>query len=87
MGRRDGQMSWKVLFDEKFMRKHTAYNSLDEFLASGGFGIGELEEIVRLDKERLDCFIAQGAGFEKWEDMLSEALGDYFEKTFGFYDI
>ncbi|MNB78414.1 hypothetical protein D3C75_251170 [compost metagenome] len=86
MDRRKASINWKSIMTPAFMKKHTAYDSLIDFMASGGFVIKKLDDVADFEGEALDHFIAGNTGFSGWSEMLSTAVGDYLEQTFRFYD-
>ena len=67
----------EVLNDD-FVSRHTAYSSITELFAAGGFKTGEVQE------EKMDAFIRSVSKFQSWQDLVNAAAKEWSAKKLGF---
>lgn len=77
------EVSFSELFTASFMRRHTRFSSIDELLEAGGFQGRTQEEFDAIPTSELDAHIAKVTKFRSWDELLSEAVGDYAMKQLG----
>ncbi len=69
---------WEVSFDElfppDFMKQHTRFTSIGEFLGGCGFPAGTDEEFEKIPMDELDRFVAATTEFSTWGRMQDAAL-------------
>ena len=78
------QVPFDELFTDSFMRKYTAFSSIDELLDAGGFKVESSEDFESIPDAELDKHIASNTNFKSWEDMLGEAVSLFAAKKLGF---
>ena len=61
------------LVTDKFIRKISNYNSLNDLIKQSGFDFKNIEEI---DSEKLDTFISKNTNLSSWKDLLDSAFQD-----------
>lgn len=81
-GKRD--VSFDVLFDDSFMRKHTSVGSFTQFLEIGGFIVNSPEDFKNIPDAIFDVHVQKETSFKSWNAMLEEATGEYVAKELGF---
>jgi hypothetical protein len=77
-------VSFDVLFNDSFMRKHTSSNSFEEFLTQGGFVVNSADDFKNIPDEDFDAHVQKLTRFENWQSMIEEATGEYVAKQLGF---
>lgn len=77
----DNQIPFEELFNQQFMRKHTEFNSIDEFVNKSGFDFTNMDSI---NESELDKFIEGHTSFSSWEDMKGKAAKLWITKQLGF---
>ena len=77
-------VTFEELFTEVFMEEYTNYSSIDELLEAGGFHAETNEEFDAIPEEELDAHIAKTTNFDSWEEMLSQATGQYISDQLEF---
>jgi hypothetical protein len=78
------QISFEVLFNNRFMEKYTDTSSIEEFLERSGFVINSQEDFEKIPNEEFDIYVQKNTQFSSWEEMLQEATGEYVSKQLGF---
>lgn len=73
----NGKLPISDILNDRFMRTHTSFNSIDEFFLSSGFSVESQEDLVHVDESKLDLFVAQNSKFQTWSDMLEKAGSEY----------
>ena len=68
-----GSVSLDELFSPSFMKTHTPYASISDFLAAGGFGVTSQIEFDAIPVHELDEHVKKETKFNSWEAMLQEA--------------
>lgn len=70
------------LFAPEFMRLYTQYNSIEEFLSSGGFDVSSDEDYESIPDEAIDAYVLKTTNFNSWKEMLTEAIESYTSNQF-----
>ena len=68
-----GEMSLEDLFNEKFMKKYTEFNNIQDFFNNSPFEFETDEEFEQIDEKELDQYVAANTQFPSWEDMMVKA--------------
>lgn len=79
--RLSGKVSFATLFNENFMSKYTNFNSLEELLIAGGYGVTQ-EEFKAIPEDEFDKYITNCTQFSSWEEMQHKAVEEYTEDNF-----
>jgi hypothetical protein len=77
-------ISFDVLFNNSFMRKHTSANNFQEFLDTGGFTLHALEYFSNMPDDVFDEYVRKESRFANWQSMIEEATGEYVAEQLGF---
>ena len=75
------QVPFEDLFNQQFMRKHSEFDSIDEFVIKSGFDFTNMDSI---DESELDKFIEGHTSFSSWEAMKGKAAKLWITKQLGF---
>nr|WP_309121900.1 hypothetical protein [Paenibacillus sp.] len=70
-------VSLEQLFNEKFLRGHSSFESFEAFLAKGNFQARTHEEIKNIEGELFDRYIARETDFRDWKQMLEAAKKEH----------
>lgn len=70
-------VSFDELFTDEFMKKHSTFSSLDEMLDKSTFTVNSKEDFAAIPDEEWDTYVKTTTDFSSWEDMMSEAQGEY----------
>jgi hypothetical protein len=76
-------VSFNILFSDKFMRKYTTFNSFNEMIKKSGFKLETEEDFEKISDNELDLFIRINSSFNSWEDMIQEAVNNHFAEQLG----
>ncbi len=79
----NNNISFNILFSDKFMRKYTTFNSFNEMTKKSGFKLETEEDFERISDNELDLFIKNNSSFNSWEDMIQEAVNNHFAEQLG----
>lgn len=77
-------VSFNVLFNEKFMNTHTNFKTFDELLSAGGFVVNSQDDFEAIPDKELDKHISKTTQFDSWQEMLDTAGTQYAAKKLGF---
>lgn len=78
------EISFDVLFNPKFIQKHTKFSSIDDFLEQSGFDCSSTEAFDSIPSDALDKYVRENTSFHSWQEMLEEATNDYITGKLGF---
>jgi hypothetical protein len=79
----DEHMLLSELFPDSFMKEHTQFSSIKEFLENGNFIYSSNEAIAAVDEEDLNGHIFITTDFNTWEEMTDAAAREYRAKGRG----
>ena len=79
----NNNVSFNILFSDKFMRKYTTFNSFNEMIIKSGFKLETEEDFEKISDNELDLFIKNSSSFNSWEDMIQEAVNNHFAEQLG----
>ncbi|OGO93095.1 MAG: hypothetical protein A2Y17_06025 [Clostridiales bacterium GWF2_38_85] len=68
------------LFSKSFMKEHTAFSSLDEFMINGGFHKNDNGQ-YHIDDE-VDVYVSENTAFDSFESLMKCAYECYIETLF-----
>ena len=71
------QPSLEKLFHSSFMKKHSKFNSFQEFQEKGNFQADTLQDIEKLSGELFDRHIDRETDFPDWKTMLETAKKEF----------
>ena len=74
----DSGIDIQVVFNKKFMQKHTSFSTIEDFLLAGNFPL-DLENISLFD---LDLYVSKSTSFSDWQEMIDTALFESIQDTF-----
>ena len=80
----DHSVSFSVLFNDSFMKKHTQFANVDELFENSEFEVKTNEDFAKIPDKEWDEYIKKVTTFENWEEMMSEATTTYALKKLGF---
>lgn len=80
----NGQVSFKDLFTESFMLKHTGMQSMSKFLKTGGFHVESTKDFEEIPDDVFDKHVQKFSDFNSWKAMLDKAVEEYTIKKLGF---
>lgn len=63
-----------------FLKKHTVFNSLEDFLQSAGFSVSTQQDFELIPATVMDAWVLQNSKFLNWSEMVS-AAGDFYFDT------
>ena len=75
-----GSVSFAKLFNDSLMRKHTSFQSLEEFF--GACGIKTDDDFYAYPQDKFDDFVRSNTTFSSWEVMQIAASEEYVAKQF-----
>ncbi len=81
------KISFYILFSDRFIRKYTAFDSHEEMLKKTGVKIEFEEDIEKYTDDELDLYIKNNSSFNSWDEMIQEAVSNYFAEQLGIYSI
>lgn len=61
------------LFNEKFMKQYSVFNSFDAFVEDGNFQVKSMEDIDKIPEELFDRHVDRKTDFPNWKSMLEAA--------------
>jgi hypothetical protein len=72
------QLDLNELFPEEFMREHTDYTSLEEFLEPTDFSASDIRKSIleRRTNDEIDRYTHEHTDFPDWMTFVEEALGN-----------
>lgn len=70
-------ISFDILFNSKFMSKHTVFSSFDSLLEAGNYKVNSQEDFEAIPDDEFDTFISSNTKFESWQDMIDTASTEY----------
>ena len=73
-------VSFSDLYSDDFMKAHTEYLSIYDFLGSGGFAFRTNEEFDSIPVDELNSYVSANTGFDSWNAMKDSALQAYLQK-------
>lgn len=73
----EGAVSLNEVFTSKFMQKFTQFNSINDFLSSGGFIINSEEDYDSIPDAEIDAYVVKTTQFSSWKEMLLDAIDTY----------
>lgn len=76
-------VGFEELFDPSFMKRHTNFNSINEFLDESPFTLETNEDFDNLEESELDKYVAETTKFSSWEEMLNTAGEIHLTKKLG----
>ncbi|MEY8346438.1 hypothetical protein [Niallia circulans] len=79
-----GDVSFSVLFNDRFMKKNTDFNNIDDFFEKSPFEFENEEEFEKIDENELDKYVKENTKFNTWEEMMSEAGALYMAEQLKF---
>ena len=62
----------KELVNDQFVQKNTKFRNLDEMVEKSGYELEDFGELKEVDR-----FISQNSRFSSWEELQSEAIGEW----------
>ncbi|MEK3884334.1 hypothetical protein [Paenibacillus sp. PL2-23] len=74
------QPSLEKLFHDSFMKKHSRFNSFQEFMDKGNFQAESLQDIEKITGELFDRHIDRETDFPDWKTMLETANMEFERK-------
>ncbi len=77
-------ISFNMLFSDKFMRKYTNFNSYKDMVNKSGYKLETIEDFEKIPDIELDLFVKENFSFNSWEDMIQEAVNNHFAEQLGF---
>lgn len=83
-------VSLTEMLSNEFIRKHTKFNSVDDFLNKSGFNFESQIEFDKIPENDLDRYAKVNTSFHTWQQMLDKAgtlwaekmLNDSIKKAF-----
>ncbi|PYG89854.1 hypothetical protein LY28_00452 [Ruminiclostridium sufflavum DSM 19573] len=76
-------VSFYIIFSDKFMRKYTVFNSFKEMLEKSGLKIETEEDFEKISDYELDLFIRNNSDFDSWEELVQEAVNNHYAEELG----
>lgn len=70
-------VSFGELFTSEFMKKHTQFNTLDDFFKAGKLDIQSQEDFKAIPDNVLDKHVVLYTNFSSWQEMLDTAGSEY----------
>ena len=67
------EISFENLFPPAFMKKYTAFGSINEMFKVSPFELETQEDFKTIPEDEMDKFINENTEFTSWEDMIGEA--------------
>lgn len=79
-----GNVSFDELFNRSFMIKNSKFKSFGELLDYGGYTVNNEEDFKAIPDIEFDRLVQKTTKFKNWEEMLSTAGAEHFEKNLKF---
>ena len=76
------EVALKELFTDDFLRKHTDFQSFEDFDSQKIFET--YKTIKEIPDDEMDTFIVDNSKFESWQVMIDTATSEYAIKKLGF---
>ena len=76
-------VTFEQLFNEKFMKEHTKFSSIEKFFETGGFEASSNEDFDKIPVAELDKYVSQNTEFPNWEEMLGKAGDEWAIELMG----
>jgi hypothetical protein len=82
----DGEhnIPFDVLFNNKFMSRHTNFSSIDDFIKDSGFEVSSQEDFAKIPDTEWDIYVRSNSRFQDWSKMMEKATAEYVAKQLGF---
>lgn len=71
------------LFSSEFMRKHTQYETINDFFDATGFKLDSQQDFEDLPEDELDARVRELTDFQSWKDFSGKAAAHYASKQLG----
>lgn len=65
------------VYSDTFFKKHTPFQSFQEFLEKGGFMINSQEDLENISDEDLNKFTNENTNFESFEKLQELAVAEF----------
>lgn len=73
----DGEVPASEIFSESFMRKHTKFESIEEFFDKSPFEINTSEDLEAVDDSEMDAYVREHSTFDSWDAFQTAAGEEY----------
>ncbi len=80
---KDEEIPVRELFDEAFMRAHTAFETFDEMVAASPSDADSADDLRLVAEGRWDDFVAEATDFEGEEEMVFAAIDEWVGDRLG----
>jgi hypothetical protein len=71
------------LLNDAFIKEHTKFSSLDDFLTASGFEINSTEDFEAIPDDQWDACVKKGTSFSNWQEMMESAAADWTRRKLG----
>jgi len=71
------------LLDNGFLRKHSRFGSVQEFLEASGFGSDAVKAFDAIPKRKLNACVRKETEYKSWDDMVAEAAVEKLASDIG----
>ncbi|MGV3518725.1 hypothetical protein [Luteitalea sp.] len=78
-----GSVSFDELFPPEFMREHTDFTEIGEFIEASGYEVNSTEDFKRIPDAEWDAHVAARTTFRSWEEMQRQAGQEYVARRLG----
>jgi hypothetical protein len=73
------EISLGVLFNDKFISKHSSFSNLDDLCKASGFKIENKDDFLAIPDDEWNTFISGNTSFSSWEEMQRNAFTEHLE--------
>ncbi|MDF9747872.1 hypothetical protein [Natrinema salsiterrestre] len=81
----ENEVPWDELYNEQFMRKHTSFSSLEEFLRDSPWDADSVDELLKLaSQNEIDEYVDKYTRFPTGERMQGKAVEEWAAGQLGF---
>ena len=75
----NSEIRFKDLFNMKFMKKYTDFNSINHMFQESGFEIRSGEEFDNIPEKDLNNFVDETTDFSDWDEMIERAITNWIK--------
>lgn len=79
-----GEHSYEIseILSDSFMQKNSRFSDANSFLSE--IGIHNNDDLEAYPDDKMDAYVSNETHFSTWQDMLSEAGGEFVANRLGF---
>lgn len=86
LGQFMAKITYQQIFNPKFLKANSKWNSIDEMIYGGGFGIMSLGEVPNVNQDKWDAYIQRNTKCSGWFIFGKLAMIEWMKETIRFVE-